>query len=111
MSQSIRNVLKSYAYNKVSDLVQKEKYVTPRILDEWERELHSQFKENDEKIGRARVRELTVDYILSEFGVIAFGVKPTIDYDPTVSEKTIKKMKSQRKKNFVDLKLVKDGSK
>ncbi|UIW11361.1 MAG: hypothetical protein [Enterobacter phage ENC9] len=113
MSQAIKNVLNSFVFPKVDamakDLFNKD-IVTPEILDDWERELHGTMKENDQKIGKARIRELVVGYILSEFGTPAFGVGI---YDPEankISEKTIKRMKSQRKKGFRDLKIVKAAS-
>lgn len=110
MSQAIKNVLNSFVFPKVDVMASemfKKDIVTPEILDAWEVELHGTMKENDQKIGKARIRELVVGYILSEFGTPAFGVG---EYDPTrgeISDKMIRKMKSQRKKGFCDLKIVK----
>lgn len=110
MSQAIKNVLNSFAYDKVVSIMKSGGYVTPEILDQWEKDLHGTMKENDQKIGKARIRELVVAYILSEFSTPAFGVGT---YNPdagVISEKTIKRMKSQRKKGFRDLKIVKAAS-
>lgn len=110
MSQAIKNVLNSFAYDKVVSIMKSGGYVTPEILDQWENDLHGTMKENDQKIGKARIRELVVAYILSEFSTPAFGVGT---YNPDagkISEKTIKRMKSQRKKGFRDLKIVKAAS-
>lgn len=107
MSQAIKNVLNSFAYDKVVSIMKSGGCVTPEILDQWEQDLHGTMKENDQKIGKARIRELVVAYILSEFSTPAFGVGT---YDPDknqISEKTIRKMKNQRKKGFRDLKIVK----
>lgn len=112
MSQAIKNVLNSFVFPKVdvmaADLFKKDT-VTPELLDAWEIELHGTMKENDQKIGKARIRELVVGYILSEFGTPAFGVG---EYNPTkgeISDKTIRRMKNQRKKGFCDLKIVKNA--
>ncbi|WP_457825435.1 DUF7570 family protein, partial [Staphylococcus aureus] len=68
-------------------------------------ELHGTMKENDQKIGKARIRELVVAYILSEFSLDAFGIPTTKRKE--ISDSTIRRMKNQRKKGFVDLKIVK----
>ncbi|BBC78113.1 Hypothetical protein KNT65_gp065 [Escherichia phage EcS1] len=109
MSQAIKNVLNSFAFAKVESLLAAEKYVTPEHLDVWEQSLHGTMKEDGQKIGKARIRELVVGYILSEFGTPAFGVGV---YDPekgVISDKTIRRMKNQRKKGFCDLKIVKNA--
>ncbi|QQG32224.1 hypothetical protein CkP1_0064 [Citrobacter phage CkP1] len=107
MSQAIKNVLNSFAFPKVESLMADGKIVTPRLLDKWEVELHGTMKENDQKIGKARIRELVVAYILSEFGVEAFGVESKAYKSGKISDSTIRKMKNQRKKGFNDLKIVK----
>ncbi|MGC8030331.1 DUF7570 family protein, partial [Salmonella enterica] len=56
-------------------------------------------------IGKARIRELVVAYILSEFSLDAFGIPTTKRKE--ISDSTIRRMKNQRKKGFVDLKIVK----
>ncbi|ADB81559.1 hypothetical protein VPA32_orf066 [Klebsiella phage vB_KpnM_VPA32] len=109
MSQAIKNVLNAFVFPKVEamkvDGEFKDVIVTPKLLDKWEVELHGTMKENDQKIGKARIRELVVAYILSEFNLDAFGI-PTIKRKE-ISDSTIRKMKNQRKKGFVDLKIVK----
>lgn len=105
MSQAIKNVLNSFAYPKVEALMAEGKIVTPRLLDQWESELHGTMKENDQKIGKARIRELVVAYIISEFDIDAFGIQTK--KKPEISESTIRKMKNQRKKGFRDVKSVK----
>ncbi|AEO97046.1 hypothetical protein CPTAKMNP4_063 [Salmonella phage vB_SenM-AKM_NP4] len=109
MSQAIKNVLNSFVFPKVEEMKVdgefKSVIVTPEILDEWETALHGTMKENDQKIGKARIRELIVCYIIDEFNLDAFGI-PT-NKKPEISERTIRKMKNQRKKGFVDLKIVK----
>lgn len=107
MTQAIKNALNTFAFDKVEAIMAAGNVVTPEILDAWENELHGQLKENDQKIGKARVRELIVCYILSEFDTPAFGVQPTAWKAGEISETTIRKMKNQRKKKFVDLKIVK----
>lgn len=107
MTQAIKNALNSFAYSKVEAIIESGKFVTPEILDQWENELHGTMKENDQKIGKARIRELVVAYILSEFDVEAFGVQSAAWKAGEISDSTIRKMKNQRKKKFVDLKIVK----
>lgn len=107
MSQAIKNVLNSFAYDKVEKMMEEGKHVTPRLLDKWEVELHGTMKENEQKIGKARIRELVVAYLLSEFGTEAFGVKPTTPGIGEISDTTIRKMKNQRRKGFRDVKAVK----
>ena len=105
MSQAIKNVLNSFAYPKVEAIMAEGKFITPDILDKWEVELHGTMKENDQKIGKARIRELVVAYIISEFDIDAFGI-PT-PKKKEISDSAIRKMKNQRKKGFSDLKIVK----
>ena len=109
MSQAIKNVLNAFVFPKVEamkvDGEFKDVIVTPKLLDKWEVELHGTMKENDQKIGKARIRELVVAYILSEFNLDAFGI-PTVKRKE-ITDSTIRKMKNQRKKGFVDLKIVK----
>jgi hypothetical protein len=109
MSQAIKNVLNAFVFPKVEamkvDGEFKDVIVTPKLLDKWEVELHGTMKENDQKIGKARIRELVVAYILSEFSLDAFGIPTTKRKE--ISDSTIRRMKNQRKKGFVDLKIVK----
>ncbi|QEG13104.1 hypothetical protein KAALPHA_67 [Klebsiella phage vB_KaeM_KaAlpha] len=109
MSQAIKNVLNAFVFPKVEamkvDGEFKDVIVTPKLLDKWEVELHGTMKENDQKIGKARIRELVVAYILSEFSLDAFGIPTTKRKE--ISDTTIRRMKNQRKKGFVDLKIVK----
>ena len=109
MSQAIKNVLNAFVFPKVEamkvDGEFKDVIVTPKLLDKWEVELHGMMKENDQKIGKARIRELVVAYILSEFSLDAFGIPTTKRKE--ISDSTIRRMKNQRKKGFVDLKIVK----
>lgn len=107
MTIQIKNVINSYAYDKVVSLLEKGDIVTPQILDKWEKELHQTMKQNDQKIGRNTVRELFVQYILSEFDVKAFGVESKAYQKHEISDKTIRRMKNQRKKKFADLKITK----
>lgn len=107
MSQAIKNVLNSFAYDKVSPMLEEGRCVTPSLLDQWEVELHGTMKEEGQKIGKARIRELVVAYLLSEFGIKAFGVEPITPGIGEISESTIRKMKNQRKKGFRDVKAVK----
>ena len=112
MTQAIKNVLHSFAFDKVEAILKDgKKVVTPRILDAWEIELHGEMKENDQKIGKARIRELVVAYILSEFDTIAFGVEPQAWKATEISDTAIRKMKNQRKKGFRDVKSVKAAMK
>lgn len=107
MSQAIKNVLNAFAFDKVEAIRKTGDIITPEILDAWEKELHGHMKENDQIIGKARIRELVVAYICDEFTIEAFGVKPNVKGTTEISEKMVRKMKSQRKKGFKDLKIVK----
>lgn len=107
MTIQIKNAINSYAYDKVVSLLEKGDIVTPQILDKWEKELHQTMKQNDQKIGRNTVRELLVQYILSEFDVKSFGVESKAYQKHEISDKTIRRMKNQRKKKFADLKIAK----
>ena len=107
MSQAIKNALNAFAYYKVSAMLEDSRHVTPALLDQWEVELHGTMKEEGQKIGKTRIRELVVAYLLSEFGIKAFGVEPIVVGVGEISESTIRKMKNQRKKGFRDVKAVK----
>ncbi|AHY25034.1 hypothetical protein AVV36_gp072 [Pectobacterium bacteriophage PM2] len=109
MSQEIKNVLNSFAYDKVVNIMKSGTYITPEILDTWESDLHGAMKENGQKIGKARIRELVVCYIISEFGLDAFGLYAT-KKKPEITDSYIRKMKNQRKKGFRDLKIIKAGN-
>ena len=87
MTIQIKNAINSYAYDKVVSLLEKGDIVTPQILDKWEKELHQTMKQNDQKIGRNTVRELLVQYILSEFDVKAFGVESKAYQKHEISDK------------------------
>lgn len=54
---------------------------------------------NGVNIGKKRVRELLVEYLLDEFGCIAFGTKPLVE-KREISEKTIKKYQKARRRGF-----------
>lgn len=108
MTQAIKNVLNSFAFPKVEALMAEGKIVTPELLDQWENELHGKMKENDQKIGKPRIRELVVCYIISEFDIDAFGV--VSNKKPEISDTCIRKMKNQRKKGFIGLKSIKAAS-
>lgn len=105
MSQAIKNVLNSFVFPKVEAIMAAKHSVTPEILDEWENELHGVMKENDQKIGKVRIRELVVCYIIDEFDIDAFGIETPKKKE--ISDTCIRKMKSQRKKGFAELKIVK----
>ncbi|QOI66552.1 hypothetical protein [Erwinia phage FBB1] len=104
MTQAIKNALNNFAYDRVVTIMETGGVVTPEILDEWEKDLHGTMKEDGQKIGKARIRELVVAYILSEFSTDAFGVPSTAWKAGEISDKTIRKMKNQRKKKFADMK-------
>lgn len=107
MSQAIKNVLHSFAFDKVEEICKNGGVVTPEILDQWEKDLHGTMVENEQKIGKARIRELLVCYIISEFDIDAFGVQSVVKKAGEISDTCIRKMKNQRKKGFNDLKIVK----
>ena len=46
MSQAIKNVLHSFAFDKVEEIRKKGGIVTPEILDQWEKDLHGTMVEN-----------------------------------------------------------------
>ncbi|UPW37780.1 receptor-recognition protein assembly protein [Escherichia phage vB_EcoM_ESCO10] len=106
MSQAIKNVLNSFAFDKVNELM-KTGFVTPQILDQWVAELLPIMRSKDQKIGHNGIREILVQYILDEFDVAAFGVESKAWHPGEITDKTIRRMKNQRKKKFVDLKIVK----
>ncbi len=107
MSTKIKNVVNSFAFDKVVALLESGNIVTPQVLDAWEFRLYEIMQKHDQKIGRNSIREILVQYILSEFDVAAFGVESKAYQKHEISEKTIRRMKNQRKKKFVDLKIVK----
>lgn len=107
MTQAIKNALNTFAYDTVKSMVEEGKHITPELLDQWETDLHGTLKENGGKIGKPRIRELLVCYILSEFDVEAFGVKSAAWKAGEVSDNAIKKLNKQRKNGFNDLKIVK----
>lgn len=106
MSQEIKNVLNNFAYDRVLTIMKNGGNVTPAVLDEWENELHGSMQEHDQKIGKGRIRELLVCYIIGEFDIVAFGL-PLPRERMEVSEAAIKKMKKQRKNGFDNMKMVK----
>lgn len=107
MSTEIKNVLASFAFDKVTAILEKGDIVTPTILDAWESRLLEIMRDHGQKIGRNGIREILVQYILTEFDVEAFGVVSSAWHAGEISDSTIRKMKNQRKKKFVDLKIVK----
>lgn len=107
MTQAIKNAINAFSYEKVEALKEAEEIVTTEMLDNWEVELHDIMKKADQKIGKSRIRELMVCYILNEFGVEIFGTKSSTWKAGEISETSIRKMKNQRKKGFNDLKIVK----
>ena len=74
MSTKIKNVVNSFAFDKVAALLESGNIVTPQVLDAWEFRLYEIMQKHDQKIGRNSIREILVQYILSEFDVAAFGV-------------------------------------
>lgn len=102
MTQAIKNVLNSFAYGKVIELQAQETVINPIHLDLWVDEIHHQVKEEGASIGKARVRELMVQYILSEFDTDVFGVKSPVKH--VISDKGIRKYKKARKQGFKDIK-------
>ncbi|AAP75976.1 gp55.2 conserved hypothetical protein [Escherichia phage RB69] len=108
MSTKIKSVVNSFAFDKVVALLESGNIVTPQVLDAWEfPSLWKSCKNTDQKIGRNSIREIRVQYILSEFDGAAFGVESKAYQKHEISEKTIRSMKNQRKKKFADLKIVK----
>lgn len=105
MSQAIKNVFNAFAFDRVVTLTEQGQIVTPEILDAWVNEVNGDVKENGAQIGKARTRELLVCYILSEFGVEAFGVVNPCP-KKEISDKGIRKYKKMRKQGFTDLKVV-----
>lgn len=73
--------------------------ITESDLDDMEVEGQKFLKENGVNIGKRRVRELVVQYILNEFGVSAFDV---VEIAPKreISDKMIKKCQRARRKGF-----------
>lgn len=104
MSQAIKNVLNSFAYDRVVVLMDNDQIVTPEILDLWVQQIHPQMKEQGARIGRDTTRELLVQYILSEFDTDAFGVSNGPKKE--ISDKAIRKYKKMRKQGFKDLKVA-----
>lgn len=105
MTQQVKNAMYSFAFDKVTELMEKGEIITPELITSWVDELQPTFKENGGNIGKARVRELLVCYIISEFDITAFGVPQNIKGPTQVSEKGIKKYKKLQKNGFTDLKL------
>ncbi|QPI13779.1 hypothetical protein MYO4S_00023 [Serratia phage 4S] len=105
MSQAIKNLLNSFAYDRVSKMMEQDQIVTPEHLDVWVQEIHPDMKENGARIGKDRTRELLVCYILSEFDTDAFGV--TNGPKKEITDKAIRKYKKMRKQGFKDLKAPK----
>ncbi|WJZ27945.1 hypothetical protein NCTGTJJY_CDS0066 [Serratia phage 92A1] len=105
MSQAIKNVLNSFAYDRVALMMEQNDVVTPDVLDRWVSEVHPDMKENGARIGKERTRELLVGYILSEFDVDAFGVVNPCPHKE-ISDKGIRKYKKMRKQGFKDLKVA-----
>lgn len=109
MSQAIKNVLNKFAFDKVETMIENKQAVTPEVLDAWVKEIHPELKASGASIGKNSTREILVQYILGEFDIEAFGLTQIIELqgDREISDKTIRRMKNQRKKGFVDLKIVK----
>ncbi|ADO19409.1 hypothetical protein SP18gp067 [Shigella phage SP18] len=105
MTASITNIITNFAFAKVNTLM-KSGFVTPEILDQWEGDVQKLIIAEGQTMGKARIRESLVQYILNEFDVVAFGL-PLPRENKEVSDKAIKRMNSQRKKGFVDLKIIK----
>lgn len=102
MTQAIKNVLNSFAYGKVLELQAQNVNIEPSHLDLWVNEIHHDVKEEGASIGKNRVRELMVQYILSEFDTDVFGVLSPQKHE--ISDKGIRKYKKARKQGFKDIK-------
>lgn len=93
----VHNAIAHMVYSRFGRM--EEITITDADLDLMQVEGQTYLKNNGVNIGKARVRELLVEYILSEFGISAFGVKE-IAPKREISDKMIKKCQKARRKGF-----------
>lgn len=93
----VHNAIAHMVYSRFGRM--EEIKITDADLDLMQVEGQTYLKNNGVNIGKARVRELLVEYILSEFGVKAFGVEE-IAPKREISDKMIKKCQKARRKGF-----------
>lgn len=93
----VHNAIAHMVYSRFGRM--EEINITDTDLDLMQVEGQTYLKSNGVNIGKARVRELLVEYILSEFGISAFGVKE-IAPKREISDKMIKKCQKARRKGF-----------
>lgn len=93
----VLNTIRHIAYSRFGRM--EEVKVTDKDLDELVVLAQAFLNENGVNIGKRRVRELMVEYILDEFGVIAFGTKPVVE-KKEITDKAIKKYQKARRRGF-----------
>lgn len=93
----VHNTIRTLAYERVRKL--DPMVVTDQMIDEMQDEAKAFLNSQGINIGRTRTREILVDYIIREFGIKVFGVKPVRD-EHEISDKTVKKYQRLRKKGF-----------
>lgn len=91
----VRNIVRPRSQEWADDLVERGIIITPSQLDVLENELIKTI--DNPKITRNHIRTEIVGCILDNHGVLAFGVKPTVE-KKEISEKAIKKYSKKRNK-------------
>lgn len=93
----VHNTIRNLAYDRVRKL--EPMIVTDQLIDEIQEEAKTFLNGQGINIGRTRTREILVDYIIKEFGIKVFGVKPVRD-DYEITDKAVKKYKRLRRRGF-----------
>lgn len=93
----VRNTIKHMTYTRFGR--QEVVSVSDEELETLQNECQEFLKALNVNIGKNRVRELIVEYILEEFGTDAFGVSP-IYRQKKISDKAVKKYQKARRRGF-----------
>lgn len=93
----VRNTIRHMTYSRFGRM--EEVKITDTDLDNLVVEAQGFLKSQGVNIGKNRVRELIVEYILDEFGSTALGTKPLVE-KKEITEKAIKKYQKARRRGF-----------
>ena len=101
----MQNVLAHWCSNKMEDLIKKGMNLEPSTLDVFSKEL-SELLRSDARLkplSENTCREIIVEYALKEYSTAIFGLNPLREGSREISDKTIRRMKRERKRGFTFL--------
>lgn len=110
--KEMQNTLSHWISSKLEVIIGKEEILTPRKLDILSMELSITLKEVEglKPLSENTCRESIVAYALKEYSTEIFGVVSTYKGPSEISDKCIRRMKSQRKKGFDGLNIIRESN-